>query len=76
MSPETIPWIFCGSLCLLPISLVVVTWSLLGLIANRHYSLERYTHIDEAGIKHTSLELTRLTREEIKIRNQEDKKNA
>ena len=67
MSPQTIPWILCGGLCVLPVFLMIVTFQFLSLVTNRHFALERSVHVDKNQIKHVHMELTWLTREERKL---------
>jgi hypothetical protein len=50
--------------------MVVVFW-VLTTITNRHFTLDKTTRIDQDGIKHTTLELMRLTREDIKNRDRD-----
>lgn len=68
MSPQAIPWLLCGALCLLPLCVGSGSFFILGVITNRHFTLERSVHMDEDGIKHIHTELTWLTREELKSR--------
>jgi hypothetical protein len=68
MSPQMIPWLLCGALCLLPLCVGSGSFWILSFITNRHFTLERSVHIDENKIKHSHFELTWLTREERKSR--------
>jgi hypothetical protein len=74
MSPQAIPWLLCGALCLLPLVVGSGSFILLRFITNQHPTLERSSHVDEDGIKHTIIELTSLTREELKVHKHEEEK--
>jgi hypothetical protein len=72
MTPETIPWILCGALCLLPVALGFGSYQFMCLVTNRHFAWEHSVHTDEDGIKHVHSELTWLTREERKSRGKQE----
>jgi hypothetical protein len=74
MNPSAIPWLLCGVLCLLPICVGSGSYWLLCMITNRHFAWERSVHVDEDGIKHSHVELTWLTHEELKMRKQPEEK--
>lgn len=74
MSPQAIPWLLLCSLCLLPMVVGSGAFFLLRFITNQHPTMERSSRVDEDGIKHTTVELTWLTREELKIHKREEEK--
>jgi hypothetical protein len=73
MSPETIPWILCGALCLVPVLIGSVTFFLWTQLTNRLPSRDVSVTVDADGRKHTITDWSMLAREEKKIRREEEK---
>ena len=76
MTPETIPWLLCGAVCLLPLLVGVTAFFALVTITNRNPSMDVSNWKDEEGRKHIHAELVMLTREEKKFRNQPEEDEA
>jgi hypothetical protein len=68
MSPETIPWILCGSVCLLPILIGSITFFLWVQLTNRIPTRDVSSWVDTENRRHLTTEWSMLTREEIKLR--------
>jgi len=69
MSPEAIPWILCGSLCLLPALIGSGVFYSLSLFLNRYPTRDTTTYLDDDGRKHVVTEWAMLTREEKRLAN-------
>lgn len=66
MSPQTIPWILCGALCLFPAFVASITYRALMVLSKRNPTIETTAHIDDLGRRHVLLELVMLSRAERK----------
>jgi hypothetical protein len=74
MSPEAIPWLLCGAVCIGPALIGIGSYFLMIQITNRIPTREVTTFIDVDGRKHFHTEWTWLTREERKFRNKPEEK--
>jgi hypothetical protein len=66
MSPQTIPWILCSALCLLPIAIGSGTYAAWKIFTNRYPTLDTSGYTDSDNRKHVLIEFVMLTREERK----------
>jgi len=73
IKPETIPFVLCGVLCLLPLAIGVGAFYFMTLISNRRFILDQSARIDKDKIKHVNFEMSYLTREERKHMGKEEK---
>jgi len=74
MNPEAIPWLLCGTFCILPLMIGTGSFFAWCLVLNRFPSREVSTFLDEEGKKHVHTEWTWLTRYENYLRSQSEEK--
>lgn len=73
MSPETIPWLLCGAICILPLLIGIGSYFAMIQITSRFPLREVSTWTDKNKRKHTQTEWSWQTREDKKFRDKEDK---
>lgn len=74
MNPQTIPWLFCSAICILPFMIGTGAFFAWSQFTNRVPYRDVSTFEDDDGCRHVRTEWVMLTREEIKFRKQPEDK--
>jgi hypothetical protein len=74
MSPETIPWLLCGSICILPALIGTGVYFAWVTFTNRLPSRDISNYVDADGRKHTVTDWSMITRQEKNFRTQPEEK--
>jgi hypothetical protein len=66
MTPQTIPWLLCGALCIMPLLIGTLAFFAWSQFTNRIPTRDVSEFTDEDGRKHVVTEWAMLTRQERK----------
>jgi hypothetical protein len=72
LSPSAVPWLFGCGMCIVPVLVGALSFSGLLSFSKRVPHLDVSRHVDELGRKHTTLELSAVTRDEARALRREE----